>query len=849
MPLPRPSVLLGDSYGDETAQRLIAFRQACTASDVNTAIAVYQRLRSMRSNVLTVDITADTVVVLPAYLTAHSPQTTDVRHLACSDFYALLDLLIAYSTPGAEKLILHVYQDMLALNKSLPPDYWRRILMACYQLAHYVTVCTAFQTWWQPRNLIPNHHPHAPNNAKYFRDPEVWRIYLTCHWIIYRNSSQLMVNFQHLKSAGCRPTLAILTVLVRGLAHDTQWHLAQVHTVLQDGLAYLDHPEYEAAQLGVYLIVWLLQRSQWQALVETMETLLEYRIALSKHLCCHVLKRLMRARQLALARRFWDQAFLPTMTDNVFGRIGLAELATATRFETLYPRLNTVTLNCYLDGLVACGHLAEAQDIFISLGNVACLSSRKTARCTALSKESRLVLSHCRADVQTYTIMLHAHLAHHNHAEAQCLVRDLVEHGWSWDPILVDVIYTALWQYHYQSRDPVEPLADSVLAQHLLPYVPAHHLSSVFRVHSTLLQLESLVGQGGQADWAKNYQTMKTHHSSVMAALERLLFQQAVAYFDDPWLLQHHPNDLNLILRLLFQRNHWQRCLRLVQLACNVTEPCVITPITVNIVMQGLLVHGRYLEAFRLLQGSARLPQRLRQEGFIVLFRAYCHHGDVEHALQAFMQLAQWDRVVHDVFAQVFGPLPPENFRLVTLPKVPQTLKPFTAFSPLVREAQRSGVLDHHYPIPLFVYHSLFLLLFRTRQVPHSRLFYALFVEVLRRYDVLEEYTSGLNPSGQALLDKALDALAKAAHWPSPVTKLETSTLPLYNRPRWNKDLSFILLRGWVALNQLDYQVHTCNEIKRHRLMVDPRSSLGKLMRRVEETASARASGGSPFDK
>ncbi|KAJ1971504.1 hypothetical protein H4R34_005722, partial [Dimargaris verticillata] len=646
--LPRSLALLDDPNGDEIAQRLTSFRQAYTALDVNAVIAMYLRLRSMRNSVLPIDITTDTVLALPAYLTAHSPQTTDVRHLAYSDFYALLDLLAVYSTSNAAQLIFYVYEDMKVLDVPLPPIYWRQILASCYQLAHYATAYTAFQTWWQPLATLSNHHLYASNSAQYLRDPEVWYYYLTCHWIIHRDSSQLMAIFQHLKAAGCRPTVAICNVLVRGLAHDTQWNLAHFHTILQNSLLYLDRPEHNAAQLGVYLIVWLLQRSQWQALVETVETLLEHRVAISKHLCCQVLKRLMRARQLALARRFWDQVFLPTAADDVAYRIGLAESVTSTHFETLYPRLNTVTLNCYLDGLAACGRLAEAHDIFTSLGNVACLSSHRTALSTALSQRSRLVLSYCHADAQTYTIMLRAHLAHHNHAEAQRLVCSLAELGWNWDPILVDVVYTALWQYHHQSRDPAEPLAGNDLAQRLLPYVPTHRLSPVFKVHNTLLQIESLVSRGEHANWERNFQIMKAQHSSVMAALVQSLCQQVSIYFDDPRLLQHHPNDLNLILRLLFQRGRWQQCLRLVHLARDVTDPCVITPITINILIQGLLAHSRYLEAFRVLQGPTHLPRRLHQEGFIVLFRAYCHHCDVEHALQAFMHLAQWDRVVHD---------------------------------------------------------------------------------------------------------------------------------------------------------------------------------------------------------
>ncbi|RKP36065.1 hypothetical protein BJ085DRAFT_34059 [Dimargaris cristalligena] len=828
--------------------------------------------------------------------TRPAPSTITRTLLDPWDYQCLLNILEAQPSRPNSQRIIAVSLDMEAAGVSLTIPNRNLILRAHYLLAEYAQAVEAGVRWHIVPNDISDLTTLGASTES--ANSTTWYYLLSCYAQTTRDCLAVFQLYSVMRQHwDIPPTFAVLYRLIRALAADVRWHESAFEQLTSD-LPLCTGDSRAQQTLWASLIISLLQTHRWLPMIHTLELSYQRRIFFAPTLYRHVFKRLHRCQRADLAQRLWQQAVrqpqpgvwpldqplvarvlprvFPCLSISVLNAHldGLVKVGALDDAESVFADLQHIAYLRRRDhqtGPPITG-LSEATPDCDTPGSMAALAS--TAASGWWWKQA---LSFLAPDAYTFTIMITGYMHQFNLTKVYQLVREFNHLRLPWDRILLDVLLRGLVQFHYTyGTGPADLLGlTGVGPQNILDLIrmdpeqhnhPSTTVTQLYHdlIHHTVLATRLDRIQRSARSNPQMYQDAEAAHRQSWTHLMRTTAP------DQPVYGPHGSIELGVALTVFMRHRQPDRAMSLYQRyqLADPTGRAVLTPVLANQLIRGLLDNRRYVEAHRVLDTHASFTQRprLRQEGYRTLLAAYAAVGDLEGTFRTFFRLCELDPFVRTILPRFFTVTGAADiWRLPDLPELPTPAHHpsattaslallYDSFDPLIHRWQTPSADDwvSFCPVPLSCYLTMFNILFRLRYPHYARRLLTLLQETIRLYTVWAEHGPDMlrlhlarldpvEPAEQWTASESTTSAASASVSDSPAEPSVPGNsagaapwLHHFHPPRWNRQLAYVLLKGWLHLHQMKHARYTLEEMARQQVIPNPQSALEQLVEKTQ---------------
>ncbi|KAJ1655586.1 hypothetical protein IWQ61_004696 [Dispira simplex] len=538
----------------------------------------------------------------------------------------------------SSRSIITLCEDMVANQVPLTESAQAHLIRACYLLAKYPRALAYFHSWYPPLR--------SPSDswAPPLRDPYawgcLWTYILACHRLVHRNFTQIFDMYTGYVQLGGRPHQLMMQQLTCALIDEVRWQKSHLTRLAREWQAHFPNA---TPMFWSFVVVALLRTRRWTEVTEAFEVAQTLAVVLPRSLMHYALKRLFRNGQRNHAQHLWHRIICVPKTGPADS--GSSNSATLEEF----PYLSTGTINVYVDGLVKHGCHIEAEQLAGALINGAELdhSTSPTRRDhpTCTDPTPLTLCSAFSATIHTYTVMIQGYLSTGDLNNALRIVELVNQRGLAWDAALTDVVCRGLLRLYYTFTPTIPMTEFDKLFGKLVDTIPTPTHAEITTLHYDLTEY-SVVHKLLRK--ARSHGTLGTPDPSLTALYQRTLGHLLT---NDDVTLQRsleiatQTHDLAALLSFLLERGHTHRAVGLFTMCLLPPHHVQPTPVIVNILVRGLAQQGLGQEAAALLDSDHLGHPRLRLEGYLVLFRAYCSQSNLTGALATFTKLCEFDLV------------------------------------------------------------------------------------------------------------------------------------------------------------------------------------------------------------
>ncbi|KAJ1968802.1 hypothetical protein IWQ62_001024 [Dispira parvispora] len=818
---------------------IINFRTALQSRDIDAAWTYYGYIKSRYIESATENPTVQ----------EHPHFTPLTQSLMPTDYYLLLDQLATRYSRETSRFIIILCEDLVANRVPLTEAAQAHLIRACYLLAEYSKALAYLHSWYPSSSHLPDLRKPP------FRDPYawgcLWTYSLACHRLVHRSFTQIFDMYTNYVQLGGQPHQLMMQQLTCALIDDVRWQKSHLTRLAHEWQL---HFPSATPMFWSFMIVTLLRSRRWAEVMETFEVAQTLDVVFPRPLVRYALKRLFRNGQLNRAQHLWH------------GIICVPQCGTADSGSSNsaildeFPYLSTGTINVYVDGLIKHGYHIEAEQLVGALAGGAqfvrptCTTRRTHPMCT---KPTSLALcSAFSATIHTFTVMIQGYLSAGDLDNALRIIEHIGQIGLAWDAALTDVVCRGLLRLYY-TFTPNIPLAEfDKLFGKLVDAIPTPTHAEITTLHYDLIEynvVHKLLRK------ARAHGTLDTPDPSLTALYQRTLGHLLT---NDDITLQRsleiatQTHDLAALLSFLLERGHTHRAVGLFTMCLLPPHRVQPTPVIVNILVRGLAQQGLDQEAAALLDGDQLSHPRLKLEGYLVLFRAYCSQSNLTGALTTFTKLCKLDIVASPVISRAFNstnpkrhdtrsshqPDPPEGdtfdaFSMPWRPEGMQRCPPVEntgSLNPTAQANTGSIPASSLLVVPWFAYASLFHLLFTRRLTHQAQELYTAFIEIVRRFELAEEYAENGLSSPSTCRFSVMPHMKEPDLSNNGLSTSHGLWASGYDRPRWNKRMVTLLLHGWVRLHQRKLAHHVIRTMNHQQIVPKPLSALDRLVKRAQ---------------
>ncbi|KAJ1655257.1 hypothetical protein IWQ61_004957 [Dispira simplex] len=819
---------------------VINFRAALQTRDIEAAWTYYGHIKSRYFEGATGNLAAQ----------GHSHLAPLAQSLMPTDYYLLLDQLAMRYSREASRSIITLCEDMIANQVPLTESAQAHLIRACYLLAEYPRALAYFHSWHPPLRSPPD------SWAPPLRDPYawgcLWTYILACHRLVHRNFTQIFDMYTGYVQLGGRPHQLMMQQLTCALIDEVRWQKSHLTRLAREWQVHFPNA---TPMLWSFVVVALLRTRRWTEVTEAFEVAQMLAVVLPRPLVRYALKRLFRNGQRNHAQHLWHRIICVPKTGPADS--GSSNSAILEEF----PYLSTGTINVYVDGLVKHGCHIEAEQLAGALTNGAELdhptSPTRRDHPTCTDPTPLTLCSAFSATIHTFTVMIQGYLSTGDLNNALRIVELVNQRGLAWDAALTDIVCRGLLRLYYTFTPTIPVTEFDKLFGKLVDTIPTPTHAEITTLHYDLIEY-SVVHKLLRK--ARSHATLGTPDPSLTALYQRTLGHLLT---NDDVTLQRsleiatQTHDLAALLSFLLERGHTHRAVGLFTMCLLPPHYVQPTPVVVNILVRGLAQQGLGQEAAALLDSDHLGHPRLRLEGYLVLFRAYCSQSNLTGALTAFTKLCEFDLVASPVISKAFNsknsnrhdatsPHQPnssegDTFDAFSIPWNPEEIQDRPSveipglLNPTVYASTTSIPPSSLLVVPWFAYASLFHLLFTQRLTYQAQELYAAFIEIIRRFELAEEYAENGLTGPPKSRPTAMPHIKLPDLSGKELSASHSPWASSYDRPRWNKRMVTLLLHGWVRLHQRKLARHVIRAMNRHQIVPKPSSALDRLIKRAED--------------